>query len=98
MSQILLGILGGGAGAPQGPSGSQNMMSALGGYLTSSGFSDATSNIFGSSGTPAATAAPAPIPGAGGGGGGGYAINTASTGMPRRKGYAQDNYGQGAYA
>lgn len=39
-------ILGGGAGAANTPSTGQNVMGAIGGYLSSEGFSDSVSNIF----------------------------------------------------
>ena len=39
-------ILGAGAGAPNQPSGSQDIMSGLSGYLSSQGFADTASNLF----------------------------------------------------
>ena len=39
-------ILGGGSGAPNMPSAGQDIMSALSGYLSSSGFADTTANLF----------------------------------------------------
>ncbi len=98
MSQILMGIMGGGSGAPQGPSGNQNLMSAAGGFFTSPGFSDSMSNAFkdyNESTTPNTST----MTGAGQGYNSGMdaATNIASRGnMAHRKGFAQDNYG--AYA
>lgn len=48
-------ILGGGAGAPTNPSNSQNLMSSLGGYLSSQGFADTAANLFKPSAGPAKT-------------------------------------------
>jgi len=45
MSQMLMGILGAGAGAPTNPSGSQNLMSAAGGFLSSKGFANQAPEI-----------------------------------------------------
>lgn len=48
MQNILNSILVSGSGAPTGNSGKQDLMSSLGGFLTSKGFSDSASNLFGS--------------------------------------------------
>jgi hypothetical protein len=39
-------ILGAGSGAPNSPTGSQDLMSSLSGYLSSPGFADSTANLF----------------------------------------------------
>lgn len=46
MQNTIGAILGGGAGAPNTPSTSQNIMSSFGGYLGSQGFADSTANLF----------------------------------------------------
>lgn len=46
MQNTINSILGGGAGAPQGPTSGQNLMSATGGYLSSPAFSDLVSGAF----------------------------------------------------
>ncbi len=96
MSNALSAILGGGSGAPKGPSGNQNLMSSIGGFLTSPGFTSGVSsgiNDYNNS-TPSDTQTGA---GSGYSAGMDAATNMAMKGnISRRKGFAQDNYG--AYA
>ena len=93
IQQILSSILGGGAGAQQGSSGSQDLMSAAGGFLTSKGFQNMIPGLF-NQGSSNANA------GQGAGYNAGFDAATQNVAfnpsMGARKGYAQDNYG--AYA
>lgn len=86
MTQILMGILGGGSGAPAGTSGGQDFMSAAGGYLTSKGFSNSVGNMFNSdSDSGSSASSPAPMGG----------VQMANRGIPPRKGYLNDDFNNG---
>jgi hypothetical protein len=87
LSHMLMGILGGGAGAQQGSSGSQDLMSSAGGFLTSKGFQNMIPGLFNQPSAGANSQA------------GGASFDAATQNlafnpsMGARKGYAQDNYG-----
>lgn len=93
ISQMLMAALGSGPGAQQGSSGSQDLMSAAGGFLSSKGFQGMLPGLFGQGNVETNT-------NQGTGYNAGFDAATQNLAynpsMGARKGYAQDNYG--AYA